>query len=420
MKYVRKIKLKKNFLNPLSYYTLPLFLIFFTDSIMAYTFPVIVEKSLNSNTQLGIIMALSSVVGFIWDWIVPQIFPNKKWRLMLIMAIGISIIFPILTGLGTQNYSFLLFTLASMIWGIYFELIAFSEQSFIVNEDSKENFSRDWGLFSNIWNITAFIGPIFGALLLSRSSLEFTITMVIIGLISLIFAILFLPKTDAPTIHKLRSKVDLSINFIREFKIIGILSERIYPIIIFNILVNYIIANIWTIGGLLGEEMSSERFPEWIILSLFSVALTLGGSLIVIFRVNRHKKRIAQITMIVGTLFLSMIYLTTNHFVIYLLIFIAGLSISLATPLNEAVFADLSNRNKNIELFLSGISRMTMSFAFIIGPLIIGFMSDKFGYKEALAINSIAVCILTIILTLITPRKLKLPQKALNTFDEQS
>jgi hypothetical protein len=72
---------KKTILTPrrIVLFCFPLFFIFLADSVMSYIFPILVAKTTQSNTILGIIMALSSLLGILCDFIFPQLLRNRSY-----------------------------------------------------------------------------------------------------------------------------------------------------------------------------------------------------------------------------------------------------------------------------------------------------------------------------------------------------
>lgn len=53
------------------------------DAIMSYAVPVYLEDTLNSAFWMGMIMAVSSVVGFIADMVLGEWFGEKKYNFFL-------------------------------------------------------------------------------------------------------------------------------------------------------------------------------------------------------------------------------------------------------------------------------------------------------------------------------------------------
>jgi len=104
-------------------FLIPLLLIYFTDSILSFIFPIVVENLSDSNTLLGLIMSLSALIGLICDLIFPQYLKKHSWRFMLFLAIIIEFIFLLTTIFGQMFQVIGFFLLGSLIWGIYYELL---------------------------------------------------------------------------------------------------------------------------------------------------------------------------------------------------------------------------------------------------------------------------------------------------------
>src|SRR6185369_17781218 len=111
-------------IRPFYIFLATIFLVLFADSIMSYYFPLVVESNLNSNTLVGIVMALSSMAGLACDLIFPQLFQRKTWKFLLIAGIFFAITFPISANLGIAFSSLIIFIIASILWGIYYEFLS--------------------------------------------------------------------------------------------------------------------------------------------------------------------------------------------------------------------------------------------------------------------------------------------------------
>lgn len=392
---------------------LPVLLVLFADGIMAYIFPILTEEKLNSNTQMGIIMALSSVAGITMDIFIPQIFKSRSWKSLLVIGIILAILFPVFTNLARNNYPFLLFTLASVIWGIYFEFIAFSQQDFIVTEEPKNFYSRDWGILSSGWDLTMIVAPIIGAYLIHESESKTTGIIVLIQLIALAFAIVLLRGPKHKSLVKETSEVQYFFKVVRQLKTMELLGERIYPIVLLGFCMSLITAIYWTIGALFGEKLSEDT--AWLIIVLNSVAMLLGEGLIVRLKIKSRKKYISQLAVFTASILLCGFFLNPSEIIIYLIVVLSAFFVGFAFPLNEAVYSDLSGRSKEIEMVLLSIARMTVSFSYIIGPLIAGFLSDQIGYEHTFGAIGVICMLICVFLLLVTPRKIHLPQKQLSS-----
>jgi MFS family permease len=87
---------------------------------------------------------------------------------------------------------------------------------------------------------------------------------------------------------------------------------------------------------------------------------------------------------------------------------------SLCWPLDDAIFSDLQKRLGKHGLHLIGLSQASYSVAYIIAPTFMGFLADKVGYNSSFAIIGIIAAAIGIFLLIITPRKLRMPQKELS------
>lgn len=161
---------------------------------MAYTFPILVETTVGSNTILGIIMACSSIAGIAFDIIIPKFFDQKSWFRLLATGIVLSTLVPILILLGINLESIFIFLIASIIWGIYFEFMIFSVQDFVASEEKRVDFTKDWGVINAFWGVATLIGPVVGTYLISNKNNNLILLIIFIQIFSLIFFNFFYKK----------------------------------------------------------------------------------------------------------------------------------------------------------------------------------------------------------------------------------
>ncbi len=398
------------------FYSLPVFFLLLADSAMSYIFPIVVETNVNSNTILGVIMALSSVAGLISDFTFPQLLKDKTWKFQLIAAIILTFFFPVSLTLGVVWSSIYLFIFGSIIWGIYWEFLNFSEQSYIIDQDKSGDYSKDWGVMYFVYQITTVIGPILGSLLIVNSLITANITISFIQVLSLFFAILLILGLPSKQFSHSTS-VKHTLKIFKEVKYWEILSRNVWPVIIVGVTISSINAVFWTIGGLFGDLLFG-RGLDWIVIVLFSAPSILGSLILTRIIIKKRKKKYSQIFLIIGCIFLSMIYFATDSILlILLLIILASFSLSFVGPLNDAVYSDLLDRLKKGRIHLLGLDKANTSLAYIIGPLLAGFLADRISYQLTLTIVGSIGAILGIILLLSTPRKLKLPQSKMKEME---
>lgn len=403
-------------------FVMPLAFIFMADSILSYIFPVLVEEKLNSNFLLGVIMAASSMCGIVCDFLFPQLLKNKTWKFLLISGILIAIFFPVSLYISRYVAAVMLFVIGSIIWGVYFELLAFSQQSFIVAEDTSKTYSHDWGIVFAATEIACITGPIMGAQLLHYPALVQTVTIISTQLIAFIFALLLIFVTPHHRhLEHNASGIQQTLNVLMEFKYWKAIATHIIPAVIMGVTIEFIAATYWTLGGLFGKEVANENGMEWIVMLLYTVPFIVGSIIMSRLLVTDRKKFFSQVSILFGGLILSLIFITGNsNYSLYIILFLSSFCYSFATPLNEAVYSDLLNRIKKDKMHLLGVAKANSSVAYIISPLVMGLLADSVGYNKTFGFLGLGTVAVSIFLLITTPRKLHLPEKEIHELDKEN
>jgi MFS family permease len=370
------------------------------DSIMSYVFPVSVEHTLGSSSELGVVMALSSVAGLSFDLWLPSKLRHGVWsRLLLIMTV-LSLLFPLFTLLGIVHGNAWLFIIASIVWGLYFELLGFSQQDFAISEETPETYNHYWGNLQNIWSFATLVGPIIGGILLSFNQLSFTPVVVLLMLLSFTISVSLYHKikhrnytAHTPQTYGLRKFINTMYS--------------LWPVMFVTFMQTCVVATFWTVGGLFGEEIAAiSDFPEWSVIALFSAAYIIVSALITRLNIQRYKKRYALLALGCGGLLVSLLFFVQTPILILAVIFTAGLCLAFVNPFNDAVYSDMAHKNPQVKYYVSAWSRISFSLGYIIAPLVVGFMAEQIGYQQTLATMGIAAAFISGILLLLTPLKL--------------
>jgi len=395
-------------------FLLPITLFRLSDSILSYIFPIVLETHVNSNLIVGGIISLSSVIGLICDFVLPQIFPNKSWRFLLVSGLLISLTFPIAMALGDIFGLLSIFILAVIIWGVYYEFLLFAEQNFVVSEFKKEEYSKTWGIIGIILDSIGIIAPIIGSILLVLGTYTYTSITIFIQIIALIFAILLLTKSDLKSENRNLSKMKEHISVLKEMRYWGTLSKKIVPLLIMAFLLELVSATFWVFGGLFGRELIGVPGLDWGVL-VISVIPTLIGSIIMSkLKIQKRKKFLSQLSLLTGGLILIPFALFEgNVTVILAVIFISSFFLSFSWPLNDAVYSDLQKRLEKKGMHLMGLSNAGYSLAYIVCPILMGFLSDLVGFYKAFSILGIILFVVALLLIIFTPKKLRMPHTSL-------
>jgi predicted MFS family arabinose efflux permease len=69
------------------------------------------------------------------------------------------------------------------------------------------------------------------------------------------------------------------------------------------------------------------------------------------------------------------------------------------------------------QIYLLSLLRVNHSAAYLVAPVVSGILSDAMGYKSTFATIGLGAAIIALILFIITPKKIHLPQAALHELE---
>ncbi len=406
-----KINGKKLF----TFYLFALALILLIEGIMVYYFPIVLDLAFDSTFVVGAIISFANIIAASLDFLIPEVFKKRTWKFLILLAVIFQTLFPFSVQLGIlTNFSALLI-LAAAFWNIYYEFMAFSRQSFLTHNEKKEDYSKDWSLFALVSGFTSIIGPIIGSRILNSSFLEGSVTIGVIQLLALLSVLLLISSSPSKQITGvLENNKKIKLNILREFKVWEILGRRVLPAIIMGVTLAMQFSAIATVGGIFGEQLLGAQKLDWLLMFMFNVPGVLVALFLAKFSVPKYKKLASQIALIGSGAILILLPFISDYVVLVIIIFfISSIFSSIAWIFNEAVYSDLSRRSGEKHLYMNSIERLNDSAGFLIGPILIGFLSDKLGFFVGfLIIGSICVLI-GVILLMITPKKIFIPHQEL-------
>ncbi len=381
---------------------------------MAYAFPVFVDSTLKSTTVMGIIMATSSLAGITCDLVFPRILKRQTWKKHLLATILVAGSFPLLSLLGIQTSLALFFIAASVIWGIYYELLFFSQQHFVVSKIPKPEYSKTWSTIAIISSFSLIGGPILAAQLVEKPHILF---LVVGGFQVVALLIAFLIGNTKPA----ENSTATHISFLGELRTWWKLAPQLFPVIIVGVLTKSVDAAFWTIGSLFGEHFFSQvthlgpitldHTFTWLPLIMYQIPSVLGSFLLVKLGVTVHKKYISEMMLMLAGVSLVPFFFLGHSLLIMLLIFVAGFGIALATPLNQAVYSDLIKRAHGYGEDVVGLAQANASLAYIVTPFLVGFSVEKIGYTLTFSILGTVLLVCSALLLLVTPKKIRMPKE---------
>lgn len=385
-----------------------LFFVYLGDAILSDWVPSYMQIALGSSLLMGLVFSFSSVIGFISDLIFPQLLRKFKARKLILLAMGASLIFSGVL-MWTTTWSWLILLLLAMaVWGVYYELLWFGSAQFVSDNVPAQSRSGVWGVLGVFKSLAYFLGPIFGSwLTVSRGDLAVIITAAAVVCVGYIIWVLTNRKEKN---CEQESEPMEKFNIWEEFGYWKVLSVHVWPVLLISLMMGLIDATYWTTGAVLSDNLARSGFWGGLFLPAYMLAPIFMGVVLAKWGVYKGKKKIAELFLLFAGIFLACLGLKESVWVMLLLSLLIGVSLSIAWPMVDAVYSDILARMGKERKHLVGLSSSTVSVAYIIGPITAGFISSQVGERMTFAIVGVMAILVAVILLIVTPKKLKLPQ----------
>lgn len=382
------------------------------DAAMGYLAPLYIEKIAGNSTTMGLILATSSSAGIFCDFLFAKLFPNKKSGFFLTILFSLVFFFPL---------SFLLFRsiaasiFGMVVWGIYFEGMVFANFHAIHERVPSSEHGWAWGTAGILRNVSWVIGPFLASLLFAiDGSLPLRVAIGIYAA-ALTTAGVYVFLSRGKPHHEHKAEQVISRSFGTELKIWKMYGRVIWPLLGLNILFYIIESAFFSVGPLLGEQLKDLHPLGGSLVSMYSIPGLIVGFLVMSLAKPFGKKKLAYIAGILAGLGLIAMSMVSSIGMILGLTLVASIGLCLIHPTLSAVFEDFVARSGEFGNDIIGLTAMSGSFAYIIGPILNGMLSDRYGAQQVFGIWGSILVVYCIALFFLVRRKVKLPQASINT-----
>ena len=204
-----------------------LFFVLLSDAVLADWVPGYMQGILGSPMKMGLMMAFSSVIGFVMDLIFPQLLRTSGVHKLAGGAIVGSLIF-LASMLSSTWFSYGLILVVGMAaWGVYYELDSFMTKQFVAGVAPKELRAAVWGVVGIVRNLAYFLGPLIGGIMLKWG--DRTVVLAAGGVLA--FAYILFLFIKLPHSHEMDETVH-GVHVLEEIKHWMSLGRRVWPILI--------------------------------------------------------------------------------------------------------------------------------------------------------------------------------------------
>ena len=274
-------------------------------------------------------------------------------------------------------------------------------------------------LYTNAWagldfgkSFAYLLGPIIAGILVVKNNshvLLLSLFTVVISQLLLTFFTDQKKKTDIALKSVIKPKIEID-----HWRI---LLKNTWPIILLSFSISLTDATFWTSGTVFAETISQIYSYGVFLLPLY-VAPMLISQVIMMKRgvAAAKEKKAASLLLFAGFILLIFGKLPIGAGIL-VATFAIGASIALALPIIEGLYSELQERMGFHSKHLIGLASSTFSLAYIIGPILAGFLSQNFGEQTTFSFIGCLIGINAMIIILFSNKKITLPQQEINTWD---
>lgn len=389
-----------------------LFFVLLSDAVLADWVPGYLQESLGSPSRMGLMMALSSLVGVGMDLVFPQLLRRTGVKKIAGGAMLGAILFLVTLLSHTWWQGVGLLIIGMGIWGIYYELDSFMTQQFVAGVAPRDQRSSVWGVVGVVRSGAYFLGPLIGAWVIQWG--ERTLVYTAMGILVVAYSCFWFLRLP----HSSEEAIEWEDIHVREEVIKWLaLGKRVWPVLLTSLMGGLVDATFWTTGTVLTDSLAEQnKYGGWF-LSAYMLPFLLVGLLVARWGLDEGKKRWSQIFQLMTGLILISFWWIREPLLLLVAAFLVGAAIAASWPLIDSVYTDLVSRARKGKKHVMGMSAAMYGTAYILGPIMAGYLVEWVGPERSFAVIGVIVVCVSALLLLLTPRKLALPQAEISTWD---
>lgn len=393
-------------------FALTLFFLRLADSIISFWAPNQIQSTLGSPAVMGAIISFQSVVGLIADVVFPRLLKTVSSRRLVFWAI--------LTSAGTSFLltgsifkPFIAIFIATMaLWGIYYELLGFASMQFMGSVVPTHMRAPAWGFTGIFVSLAYFLGPFIAAELLLNG------VYITQGAIIIFLLVAFALLTFTRKVHDVPVQMNMDgLNPLTELKHFLILIEHTWQALLIGLMLGFIDATYWTTGAVWTEKLAKiNPWGVWF-LPFYLLPFICLGIPLSFWKIYQGKKKMAEKFLGIAGLILAGIGLSANVSWQLAIVCLSSAALAVSYPMLEGVYSDLIARMGHEKKDMIGLTSSIANISYIIWPVVAGLIAASYGERMTFAFTGAGVVLVAIILLLVTPKKLRLPQEEIQTWE---
>lgn len=394
-------------------FSLILFFLFLGDAILSFWVPNLLEDVMGDSLLMGVVMSFSSMVGFVMDLVFPQLIQGVTVKRLVAFSAGTSILFSITLLAALKLPVIWILLLAMAIWGVYYEFFGFAEQQFIADTLPIKLRSSGWAFYGVFKNLAYFLGPLIAAWLVIKGEWAPATSAIFFVTLGAIFLFLF-KRT-----HDRKFEIEFKkVNVVAEIGHWKVLFVHVWPMVLMSLVLGLIDSTFWTTGTVFTEKLARENFAGSFFLSIYQLPSMFMGLVMSKLAISQGKKKLSMKFLFLAGLMLMTIGFVGNVYLVLAFVLLSSIALAVCYPLVNAVYSDIVARMGRERRHLIGLTNSAISVAYIIGPILAGFVTKYVGDEKTFSVMGGVSVVTAVVLLLVTPKKLKLPESEIKGWDK--
>lgn len=386
-----------------SIYLFGIMILFFVlfDGIITYLIPLVTLEHGFSKTLIGIIISSAAISGAFFDFAIYKIFKHPLYRRLFIVMFSICLAYLFLIW---NAHTFILYLLAMILWGLYYDLKNFGTMDFTCRYYPKQEATTNFGIIQVFQSLGYVLAPLIAGFLIIDvvGNTPFIAALIFVGISIFLFILLIVQTRNA---HQyIPEKPIMRASISEEISLWKKTGKAMLPVLLLGSMCAVVDSFFLTLGPLFAENLPIEPFDGIFMFAYLFPALITGNF---VGRITEKfgEKNSAVFGLLAGSSILSLFYLFHTPITIIVIVFLAFCFISIVLPIVHGIYAHYIHTSPETEKETQELGDYFENIGYIIGPIAAGIAADRLGMHATFSVLGLTGIVIAILLLFFMPKK---------------
>ncbi|MGV8176230.1 MAG: MFS transporter [Candidatus Bilamarchaeaceae archaeon] len=378
------------------------------DGIMSYLIPLVILEHGLSMTLIGVILSTAAISGAFFDFAIYRIFKDAFYRRLFMVMFAVAFVY-----ISTVWFAetFLLYVLAMVMWGFYYDLRSFGTIDFISRYSKKKDLPSNFGIIQSFQSIGYLLAPLVaGFVIFDVVDWEPFVLAGAFLAVSAFFFMVVLFEARRKRQHMPGGDHSARGGFSAEVAGWKRVGRIMLPVLALAAFVAVFDSFFMAIGPLVAENLPLEPFDGLFMFAYFLPPMLIGG---IIGRITGRfgEKKTALFGLLIGSLVITTIILFANPFEAIAVVFISACFTCMMMPVVQSIYGRCIHESPKEKKEVQELGDFATNFGYIIGPVFAGLIADSFGNVAAFSVLGAIGTVVALALLVFMPERFSIKAK---------